>query len=108
MNVLKIDRGNVEIRDARSGAHVRTIFQFGDAVSADFNANQTLIAITRTNKTVEIRDAQNGAHIKSIGNGNATNARWIGDDIAVTTTSGTVELRDTKSCISGGTLIRIM
>ena len=38
MNILKIDRGNVAIFDARSGTHIRTIMQFGDAVSAEFNS----------------------------------------------------------------------
>ena len=78
---------------------VRTIGN-GDAVSADFNSNQTLIAITTVKGKVEIRK-DNGTLVRTIGNGDATNARWNGSDIAISTTKGKTELRK-----ENGTLIR--
>lgn len=53
MNILKIVNGKVEIRKD-SGTLVRSIGN-GDAVKADFNANQSLVAITTSKGKVEIR-----------------------------------------------------
>jgi len=98
MNILKIVNGDIEIRDL-NGGYVRAIqTQSGrDAVSAEFNSNQTLIAITTKSGNIEIRDS-NGGYVREIqtqsGRGDATNARWVGEDIAITTKKGTTELRD--------------
>ena len=49
---------------------------------------------------VEIRK-DNGSLVRTIGNGDATNARWNGSDIVVVTTKGKTELRK-----ENGSLIR--
>ncbi len=83
MNILQIKSGKVEIRKD-NGSLVRTIGN-GDAVSADFNSDQSLVLITTIKGKVEIRK-DNGTLARTIGNGDATNARWHGSDIAITTT----------------------
>lgn len=98
MNILQIKNGKVEIR-RNNGSLVRTIGN-GDAVIADFNSDQTLVAITTNKGKVEIR-RENGSLVRTIGNGDAINARWYGSDIAVTTTKGKTELRR-----ENGSLIR--
>ena len=90
MNILKINRGKVEIRKD-SGTLIRTIGT-GNAISADFNSTQTLIAITTTKGKVEIRK-ESGTLLRTIGTGNATGARWNGSDIAITIANGKTELR---------------
>jgi hypothetical protein len=100
MNILQVKSGKVEIRKD-NGALVRTIGN-GDAVSADFNSNQSLVLITTVKGHVEIRK-ENGALVRNIGNGDATNARWHGADIAVTTNKGKTELRK-----ENGALIRTL
>jgi len=82
MNILQIKSGKVEIRKD-NGSLVRTIGN-GDALNADFNADQSLIAITTVKGKVEIRK-ENISLVRTIGNGDATNARWHGADIATTT-----------------------
>lgn len=98
MNILKVTNGKVEIRKD-NGSLVRTIGN-GDAINADFNADQSLVAITTVKGKVEIRK-ENGSLVRTIGNGDATNARWHGSDIAVTTNKGKTELRK-----ENGSLIR--
>ncbi len=98
MNILKVTNGKVEIRKD-NGSLVRTIGN-GDAINADFNADQSLVAITTVKGKVEIRK-ENGSLVRTIGNGDATNARWHGSDIAVTTNKGKTELRK-----ESGSLIR--
>ena len=49
---------------------------------------------------MEIRK-ENGTLVRTIGNGDATDARWNGNDIATSTTKGKTELRK-----ENGTLIR--
>jgi hypothetical protein len=71
MNILQIKNGKVEIRKD-NGALVRTIGQ-GDAISANFNGNQSLVVITTVKNKVEIRK-DNGALVRTIGSGNATGA----------------------------------
>lgn len=100
MNILQIKNGKVEIRKD-SGSLVRTIGN-GDAISADFNSDQTLVVITTIKGKVEIRK-ESGSLVRSIGNGDATNARWHGSDIAVTTSKGKTELRK-----ESGSLIRTL
>jgi len=100
MNILQIKSGKVEIRST-SGTLIRTIGN-SDAVSADFNSNQSLVAITTVSGKVEIRK-ESGTLVRTIGNGDATNARWYGTDIAVTTNKGKTELRK-----ESGTLIRTL
>ena len=98
MNILQIKSGKVEIRKD-NGSLVRTIGN-GDAISADFSNDQSLVTITTVKGKVEIRK-ENGSLIRTIGNGDATNARWHGSDIAVTTNKGKTELRK-----ENGSLIR--
>jgi len=98
MNILQIKSGKVEIRKD-NGSLIRTIGN-GDAVTADFNSDQSLVAITTLKGKVEIRK-DNGSLIRTIGNGDATNARWYGSEIALTTNKGKTELRK-----ENGSLIR--
>ena len=98
MNILQIKSGKVEIRKD-NGSLIRTIGN-GDAITADFSSDQSLVAITTVKGKVEIRK-ENGSLIRTIGNGDATNARWHGSDIAVTTNKGKTELRK-----ENGSLIR--
>lgn len=100
MNIIQIKNGKVEIRKD-SGTLIRTIGN-GDAVSADFNSNQTLVLLTTVKGHVEIRK-ESGTLVRNIGNGDATNARWHGADVAVTTSKGKTELRK-----ESGTLIRTL
>lgn len=96
MNILQIKSGKIEIRKD-SGSIIRT-FGNGDAVSADFNSDQSLIVITTVRGKIEIR-TENGSIVRSFGNGDATNARWHGKDIAVSTNRGKTELRTENGSI---------
>jgi len=100
MNILQIKSGKVEIRKV-NGSLIRVIGS-GDAVSADFNTDQSLVAITTAKGKVEIRK-ENGALVRSIGNGDAINAKWYGSDIAITTNKGKTELRK-----ENGSLLRTL
>jgi hypothetical protein len=90
MNILQIKNGKIDIR-RDSGSLIRTIGT-GNAIAADFNSNQTLIAITTDKGKVEIR-RDSGSLVRTIGTGNATNARWLGSEIAITTNKGKTEIR---------------
>ena len=98
MNLLQIKNGKVEIRKD-NGNLVRVIGR-GDAIAANFNSDQTLVAITTNEGKVEIRK-DNRNLVRTIGNGDATNANWHGNDIAVNTSKGKIELRK-----DNGNLIR--
>ncbi|MEI8226011.1 MAG: hypothetical protein WCG82_08790 [Bacteroidota bacterium] len=74
----------------------------GDAISADINSDQSLVVITTNKGKVEIRK-ENGSLVRTIGNNDATNAKWYGNEIAVTTVKGKTELRK-----ENGSLIRTM
>lgn len=100
MNILKINRGKVEIRKD-NGILIRTIGS-GDAVSADFNSDQSLVAVTTAKGKVGIRK-ENGILVRNIGNGDATNVRWYGSEIAITTNKGKTEIRK-----ENGLLIRTL
>ena len=100
MNILQIKNGKVEIRKDEGNILVRTIGN-GDAISTDFNNDQSIIVITTKNGKVEIRK-NNGNLIRTIGNGDAINARYYGSDIIITTKSGKNELRNSNN----GSLIR--
>jgi len=52
------------------------------------------------NGKVEVRK-DTGSLLRTIGNGDATSARWMGDDVAITTNKGKTEIRK-----SSGSLIR--
>ena len=98
MNILQIKSGKIEIRKD-NGSLVRNIGN-GDALTADFNSDQSLVAITTIHGKVEIRK-ENGSLVRTIGNGDATNARWHGTDIAITSSKGKTEIRK-----ENGSLIR--
>lgn len=97
MNVLKLERGRVKIYRT-NGVYLRYIGR-DNAVSADFNQDQSLVAITYLNGKVEIyRD--NGVYLRQIGHGDAVQARWAGNEIMITRKNGRVELyRDNGSYI---------
>lgn len=99
MNILQIKSGKVEIRKS-NGSLIRSIGN-GDVVSADFNVDQSLLAITTVKGKVELRK-ENGSLVRTIGN-DATNAKWYGSDIAITTSKGKTELRK-----ENGSLIRTL
>lgn len=98
MDLLMIKNGKVEIRK-ESGTLVRTVGN-GDAVSASFNSDQSLIIIATIKGKVEIRNV-NGTLLRTIGNGDATSANWHGENIMINTNKGKTELRK-----ASGTLIR--
>ena len=100
MKILIIKNGKVEIRN-ENGSLVRTIGN-GDAVSSDFNNDQSLIVITTIKGKCEIRK-ENGSLVRTIGNGDAINSKWYGSDIALTTTKGKTEIRKVN-----GSLIRTL
>lgn len=75
----------------KNGSLIRTIGN-GDAVSADFKNDQSLIVITTSKGKVEIRK-ENGLLVRTIGNGDASNSKWYGSEIAITTNKGKTELR---------------
>ena len=92
MYILKVNKGRVEVLET-NGRFVRA---FGDKViSADISNDQTLVLLTTTIGRVELRKID-GYFVKKIGNINATNAKWVGDDIAITTNIGRVELWSIK------------
>lgn len=94
MNFLQVKTGKVEIL---GNGTLRTIGN-GDAVSADFNHDQSLIVITTRKGTVEIRK-NNGLLIRTIGNGDATNSKFYGTDIAITLKKGKTELRNANGIL---------
>ena len=98
MNILKINRGKVELRKD-NGSLIRTIGN-GDAISADINTDQSLVVITTVKGKVEVRK-ENGSLVRNVGNGDATNAKWYGNEVAVTTNKGKTELMK-----ENGSLIR--
>jgi len=98
MNIIIIKSGKVELRK-ENGSLIRVIGN-GDAVSADFNKDQSIIAITTTRGKVELRK-ENGSLIRTIGNDVATSAKWIGLEIIINTSKGKTELRK-----ENGSLIR--
>ncbi len=100
MNILKINNGKLEIRKT-TGSLIRTIGN-GDVVFSDYNADQSLIAITTTKGKVEIRK-ETGSLVRAIGNGDAVNARWNDKDLMITNSKGKIELRKET-----GSLIRTM
>lgn len=69
MNILQLKSGKIEIRKD-NGSLIRTIGD-GKAVTAEFNADQTLIAVTTVKGKIEIRK-DNGTLVRTIGNGDAT------------------------------------
>lgn len=89
MNILRVNRGKVEILKS-NGSYIRSIGK-GDAVFADFNSDQTLIAITRANGYVEIYK-ENGSYIRSIGKNDTVQARWNGKEIVIQRKNGITEL----------------
>ena len=101
MNILQIKNGKIEIRRHDNGSLQRIIGN-GDAVSADFNGDQSLVVITTQKGKVEIRRANNSL-LRTIGNGDATCAKWYGSEIAISTNKGKTELRK-----ENGSLIRTL
>lgn len=97
MNFLKVISGKVQIRE--NNTLIRTIGN-GDAVSADFNHDQSLVIMTTNKGKVEIRK-NNGLLIRTIGNGDALTSKFYGTDIAITLNKGKTELRS-----ANGILIR--
>ena len=96
MNILKIVNGKIEVRKD-NGSLIRTFsVTSGDtAVNADFNGNQSLIAITTAKGKVELRK-ENGSLVRYItvtSGSTAVNVRWNGSDLAITTNKGKTEIQ---------------
>jgi len=72
----------------------------GDALYADFNNNQSLVVITTIKGKVQIRK-ENGSLVREIGNGDATQAKWYGQELAIITSKGKTEIRK-----ENGSLVR--
>lgn len=94
MYVIKINRGRAELYDDR-GCYQRTIVS-SDVVFADIDITQTKIVVTKTNGRVELYDNR-GCFQRTIVNSGATQARWVGNDIAVTV-KGKIEIRSDRGC----------
>jgi hypothetical protein len=90
MNILKINKGKVELRK-ENGSLIRIIGN-GDAVYADMNQDGSLILITTVRGRVELR-RESGSLIRSIGFGDFISAKFSGKDILVTTNKEKTELR---------------
>lgn len=100
MNILLIKSGKIEIRKS-TGSLIRTIGN-GDSIQADFNSDQTLIALTTSSGKVEIRK-ESGSLVRTIGNGDASSVAWHGPDLLINTKKGKTELRK-----ENGSLIRVI
>lgn len=98
MNIPQIKIGKLEIRK-NAESLIRT-FGSGNAVAADFNQDQSLLAITLANGKVGIRkDSVN--FVRTIGIDILPNTRLNGEEIAIETDKGKTELRK-----ASGALIR--
>jgi len=98
MNILKINRGRVELRND-SGSLIRAIGN-GDAIGADINSDGTLVLITTVRGKVELRK-ESGSFVRTIFSTDAKTAIFSGNEIVVTTNKGKTELRK-----ESGALIR--
>ena len=94
MYIVKITNGKVELYDER-GCYQRTIVH-SNAVFADIDMTQTMIVVTFMNGKVELYN-ERGCYQRAIVHANASQARWVGRDIAVTL-SGHVEIYDDRGC----------
>lgn len=91
MKFLKVKNGEVEVYNEQG----QMLFRFSinrDAISADYNSNLDLIAVTTNKGTVQICNGRGGL-LYTIGNRDAVNAKWIDDNVAITTNKGTTEIR---------------
>ena len=94
MYIVKITNGKVELYDER-GCYQRTIVH-SNAVFADIDCTQTMIVVTFMNGKVELYN-ERGCYQRAIVHGNASQARWVGRDIAVTL-NGHVEIYRDRGC----------
>lgn len=94
MYIVKITNGKVELYDER-GCYQRTIVH-SNAVFADIDMTQTMIVVTFMNGKVELYN-ERGCYQRAIVHGNASQARWVGRDIAVTL-NGHVEIYSDRGC----------
>ncbi len=94
MYIVKITNGKVELYDER-GCYQRTIVH-SNAVFADIDMTQTMIVVTFMNGKVELYN-ERGCYQRVIVHGNASQARWVGRDIAVTL-NGHVEIYSDRGC----------
>lgn len=93
MYIPKIENGKVKLYNEK-GVYQRTVsLRASEAVFADINAEQTLIAVTLKNGKVELYNEKGLYHRSvSLRASEATSARWAGADIAVALKNGKVEL----------------
>ena len=94
MYIVKLTNGKVELYDER-GCYQRTIVH-SNAVFADIDMTQTMIVVTFVNGKVELYN-ERGCYQRAIVHGNASQARWVGRDIAVTL-NGHVEIYSDRGC----------
>ncbi len=94
MYIVKLTNGKVELYDER-GCYQRTIVH-SNAVFADIDMTQTMIVVTFMNGKVELYN-ERGCYQRAIVHGNASQARWVGRDIAVTL-NGHVEIYSDRGC----------
>jgi hypothetical protein len=91
MFFIKLHNGKAELRQI-NGSLVRYLGN-SDVVFADLNAKQDFALLTTTSGKVELRQVSNNGLIRYMGNNDATEARWIANDIMIRTKSGKMELR---------------
>ena len=94
MYIVKLTNGKVELYNER-GCYQRTIVH-SNAVFADIDMTQTMIVVTFMNGKVELYN-ERGCYQRAIVHGNASQARWVGRDIAVTL-NGHVEIYSDRGC----------
>jgi hypothetical protein len=94
MYIVKLTNSKVELYDER-GCYQRTIVH-SNAVFADIDMTQTMIVVTFMNGKVELYN-ERGCYQRAIVHGNASQARWVGRDIAVTL-NGHVEIYSDRGC----------
>lgn len=100
MKIALVKNGKVELRN-ENGSLARTIGN-NDAVSAEFNNDQSLVVMTTITGKCEIRK-ENGLLVRTIGNGDVVLSKWYGADIALKTIKGKTEIRKVN-----GLLIRTL
>lgn len=89
MKTLELKNGFVEVQEA--GKLIKTLGN-GSVISADLNHEETLVLMTYQKGLVEVR-AVEGKHISNIGNGDAINAKWLGNHVTVINEKGRADIR---------------
>jgi hypothetical protein len=88
---IKLNNGKAELRQT-NGNLIRFLGN-SDVAFADLNGKQDFVLLTTTSGRVELRQVGSNNLIRNMGNNDAAEARWNGDEIMIRTKSGKMELR---------------